>query len=186
MAITLRSVKGSALTHNEMDTNFQETRNTGGWGFYSDSSLTVGSGQSIATSASVFTTVENDGANFTVEELPFDTTDPLWNVVTDKFEPYILHDTFDLRFRATVENYSGSSPYLDLEIEAGGTSGAIEGSTIPLLKNGDAQTIDLAAPIFVGSDALANGLLIKVRYDGTGSLDLYGVKVYIERKYKQL
>ena len=186
MAITLRSTKGSALTHNEMDTNWTETRNTGGWGFYADSAATVGTGQSIATSASVFTTVENDGVLFTVEELPFDTVLPLWNVTTHKFEPYILHDTFDLRFRAIVENYSGASPYLDLEIEAGGTSGAIEGRTVPLLKNGDAQTIDLAAPIFVGSDALANGLLIKVRYDGTGSLDLFGVKIYIERKYKQL
>ena len=170
----------------KIDANFQEVRNTGGWGFYADSGVTVGTGQTIANSATVFTVIENDGVLFTVEELPFDTVLPLWNVSTNKFEPYILHDTFDLRFRAFVENYSGASPYLEISVDAGGTSGSIEGNTEPLLKNGDRQAIGLSSPIFIGSDSLANGVTVSIRYDGSGSVDVYGVKLYIERKYKQL
>lgn len=182
MPITLRATKGSALTHNELDDNFIFL-NSGGWGFYADTDVTVGAAQSIANNDTVFTTLPND-ANLSVEELPNDAPASLWNSVTSKISPYNLHDTFHVRMSMVLENYSGSAPYVELCIDAGGATGKFECQTIPLLKSGDPQVVELKGGVFVGSDFLANGGLFQIRYSGNGSIDVYKKTYFIERMYR--
>lgn len=158
----------------------------GGWGFYSDDKVTGATGQTIANSSSVFTTLTNNAALFEVEELPVDALASLWDKAAAKIAPYNLHDTIHARFRMTVANYSGSSPFIELCIEAGGSSGKIECVTIPLLKAGSDQVVKIEAGLFVGDDFLANGGLVQMRYDGNGSIDVFNKTVFIDRLYRKV
>jgi hypothetical protein len=161
------------------------TINPGGWGFYADSATTQGDAQVVTNSASVFTTLPND-SDFVVEELPYDTETSLWNSSTSLILPYNLHDTFHLRLKMTVENYSGSAPYLELCLNGGGATGMFECQSQVLVKGGNPQTVELKGGVFVGSDFLANGGLFQMRYDGNGSIDVYNKTYFIERIYKNV
>ena len=154
----------------------------GGWGFYADARTTQAGAQSIATHATDFTSIVNLADGFIVEELPDDAPASFWDGASS-IVPYNLHDVLHVRVRMIVENYSGSAPFLELVIEAGGASGVIEARSVPLLKGGIPQIVEMTGALFVGSDFLANGGELMMRYDGNGSIDVYGVSSFIQRTY---
>lgn len=156
----------------------------GGWGFYADAATTQPAAQVVANHATNFTVITNDALGFAVEELPYDTVATLWDESTSKVAPYNNHDTFHVRWRMVVENYSGAAPFVELGLFANGTTGFVELNSIPLLKGGVQQVVELSGPVFVGGDFLANGGQTQMRYDGNGSIDVYSVSVFIERVYQ--
>lgn len=156
----------------------------GGWGFYSDDAVTQPEAQSVASHATDYTVITNNALGFDVEELPYDTSDPLWDASSSKVDPYNLHDTYHVRWRMAVENYSGAAPFVELGLFAGGASNFVELTSVPLLKGGVKQVIELAGPVFIGSDFLSNGGQTQLRYDGNGSIDVYSVSMFIERVYQ--
>jgi hypothetical protein len=68
-------------------------------------------------------------------------------------------------------------------MDAGGDSGAFIGDTVSLLKAGDDQLVLVEFAAFIGADWLANGGLIQVRYDGTGSVDLFNKAIQVQRTF---
>lgn len=154
-----------------------------GWSQYDDSKTDVGTpSQVIATG--VRTQLTNDGGTTTLNKLPSDATIPLWNTVTNAVNPIALFDTYNLRVKFTVENYGGTSPSIEVELDIGGGLGTIVDSSRALLKSGAKQTILMSFPVFAGSAFLTNGGKIYVTYTGTGSCDIYGTGVLVIRESK--
>jgi len=206
MTITTRAGKGSALTHNELDANFNELYGASpvapaggmwvsdgvgggefirvqGWGQYSDTDVTVGSPSQTLVSG-VRTQFTIDGGATTIEKLPSDATAPLWNVSTNKIQPIATFDTYNFRLGYAAQNYSGTSPYILMELDIGGALGTIWNRTYPLLKGGSEQFVEAAFPVFAGSTFLANGGELYLTYVGTANCDIYASQILIIRESK--
>jgi len=230
MTITYRSVKGSALTHNELDANFTDlvaadvvltdavALNTArtqvveaastastvaggqwvsdgagggefiriqGWAQNTDTDTTVGTPtQNIATG--VRTKWLNDGGSLDLDKLPSDigASGHLWNKATSVFEPIALFDTYNIRMTFKVQNYSGTTPDIKVELDIGGSLGVISAQTIPLLKGGAEQDIMMTFPVFAGSTMLTNGGTFYITFTGTGSCDVFDNSIFIVRESK--
>ena len=151
-----------------------------GWGQYQDTNRTVGTPtQTIATG--VRTQFICDGGFLTTEKLPSDASASLWNTSTNKHIPIAEYDTYQLRLSFTAENYAGTSPYIEVELDIGGTPGVILDESRPLLKSGNAQKFTLPWDVFVGGAYMSNGGTIYLTYNGTGSCDIYANSIKIER-----
>jgi len=230
MAITLRSVKASALTHNELDDNFTtlvaadvvltdavalntartqvvEAASTAstvaggiwvsdgagggefirvqGWAQNADSRTTVGTPTQVLTTG-VQATIINDGGTLDLEKLPSDigVGGQLWDKTNSKLTPIALFDTYNLRFDWKVQNYSGATPYLLIELDIGGTIGVIASRTVSLIKGGAEQSISLAFPVFAGSTMVTNGATLKCTYVGTGTCDVFATSNLVVRESK--
>lgn len=154
-----------------------------GWAQASDTDTTAASpSQTIATGARTKWT--NDAGTSSVQKSPSDLTLPLWDNVGNKIQPIAEFDTYNIRIDFKVENYSGSAPYLEIELDIGGAIGVIASKTIRLLKSGAEQSILMALPVFAGSTFLANGGEIYVTYTGTGSCDVFDSSILIVRESK--
>lgn len=152
-----------------------------GWGQYQDTARTVGTPtQNIATG--VRTKFLCDGGFLTEEYLPSDAGGTsLWNVSTDKHVPIAAYDTYDFRVSFTAENYAGSTPYITVELDIGGSIGVILSQTYGLLKAGAAHDVIFSFPVFTGTTYLANGGTVYLTYTGTGTCDIYKNSVLLVR-----
>ena len=125
-----------------------------------------------------------DGGTTLLEKLPSDAVAPLWNVATNKIEPIAVFDTYSLRLGFAAQNYSGSAPYILMELDIGGALQVIWNRTYPLLKAGAEQFVEAAFPIFAGSTFIANGGELYLTYDGTADCDIYASQILIIRESK--
>lgn len=153
-----------------------------GFGNYQDSRDTVGAPAQVITNGDANKQLLLcDGVKATIERLSSDATQPYFDVVTNKHQPVSSFDTYHVRVTFFVENYAGTDPFLLFELDIGGTVGVIFSETKPLIKGGAQQGVTFSFPVFTGSTYLANGGEFYVTYDGTGSVDLYGTVIQIER-----
>lgn len=156
---------------------------TEGYGDYQDTDTTVGTPtQNIATG--VRTRWLCDGGTATVERLSSDSVDSLWDVSTSEMVPVSVNDVYMLRVSFIAENYAGATPYIDLELDIGGSIGVIHQHTTPLLKGGSAQSLSYTIPVYAGSTFVANNCIIYVTYTGTGTCDLYKNNIFITREQR--
>lgn len=154
-----------------------------GWGQWQDTDTTVGTPSQTLTAAAR-TQWTNDGGTLTIQKSPSDLTVPLWDTATNKHIPIADNDTYHIRITFTAENYAGSTPYIELELDIGGSVGVIYADTRALRKGGSAQTMSFTFPVFSGSTYLANGGTIYVTYQGTGTCDIYKSSIMIVRESK--
>lgn len=230
MAITTRLVKGSALTHAELDANFTtlvaadvvltdavalntartqvvEAASTAstvaggqwvsdgagggefiriqGWQQIADTDTTVTTpSQTIATGVRTLWT--NDGGTTNLKKLPSDmgVSDTLWDTATNKITPIAAFDTYNVRIGFKVQDYAGTTPDIEIELDIGGGLGTIVDYTVPLLKGGAEQEVLIAFPVFAGTTFLANGGGIYVTFTGTGSCKIFGSTIVIIRESK--
>lgn len=154
-----------------------------GWGQFADTDTTVGTpSQNIATG--VRTQWTNDGGFTNLQKNPSDLVNPLWDTSTNKIVPIAAFDTYNIRIGFKVENYAGTAPKIDIDLDIGGGIGVITQTTIPLLKGGAEQSILVSLPVFTGTTFLANGGTINVTYTGTGTCDIFGSTLLIVRESK--
>jgi len=172
-----------AIERAKMDANLNKIEKAGGYGFYLDDKVTAATGQTVATHATNFETFIVNGAGFTLEEDPVELVDPMYDVITGKIVPIKLSDMLKVSVLFTASGYGGSSPYLEFQMDVGGTAGAFIHRSKALLKNGDDFIDDVEFSAFVGTDFFNNGGLIQVRYDGTGSVDLFNKAIQVQRTY---
>lgn len=154
-----------------------------GFGQYQDSKRTVGT-PTQTLSTGVRTQFICDGGFLSLERLPSDASGSLWNTSTNKHVPIAEYDTYDLRVSFTAENYSGAAPYLEFELDIGGTPGVILKESRPLLKSGSAQNFVYTWDVFVGDTYIANNGTLYITYVGTSTCDIYANSIKIERKFK--
>jgi len=164
-------------------TVWHDLANTGGFGYYLDDSFTAPTGQNVTTHATTFTNLIVNGLGNLREVNPPGLLVPMYNVTTSKVWPIKLDDVLNVRIQFTAANYAGSSPYIVIQMDSEGPFGAFISTTIPLLKAGDDQPVLFDFSAFVGPDWLANGGTIQVRYDGTGSVDLFNKAIQVQRTF---
>lgn len=154
-----------------------------GWAQYEDTNTTVGT-PSQTLAASTRTKWINDGGTLSLTKNPSDLVNPLWDTTNYKHQPVSAFDIYHLRMSFYAENYAGSSPYLDIELDIGGSIGTIFGRGVSLRKGGAAQFVSMAFPVFSGSTYLANGGTVYLTYNGTGTCDIYKSSILIVRESK--
>lgn len=154
-----------------------------GWGQYEDTDTTVGTPSQTLTAATR-TKWTNDGGALTLEKNPSDLLVPMWDTTNNKHVPIAEFDIYHLRMGFYAENYAGSSPYIDMELDIGGSVGVIFGRGISLRKGGAAQFISISFPVFTGSTYFANGGEIYLTYQGTGTCDIYKSSILVIRESK--
>lgn len=155
-----------------------------GWEQYTDAAVTAVAGQNITAGSSATLQIDGDSSN--VSQTPVDATSPLWDTVTNKFMPIASGDAYDLRVNLHAENYSGPSPYIDIELDIGGALGVIASVTVPLLKAGDEGKIMVPFPVFALATFVANGGFFRIKYEGSGSVDIHAASIVIIRTHSAL
>lgn len=156
-----------------------------GWSQHEDTDQTVGTpSQTIATG--IRTLWSNDGGSLAIEKLPSDISvgGHLWDTTNNKITPIAEYDTYNVRVEFKVQDYAGSSPYVKIEIDIGGSIGVITSRTLPLLEGGGEQSILYATPLFAGSTFIANGAEIYVTFTGTGTCKIFSSRILIIRESK--
>jgi hypothetical protein len=154
-----------------------------GFGQFRDSRTTVGTPtQNIATG--VRTKWICDAGTTNLEKSPSDLVDPLWDTVNNKIDPISAFDVYNLRIGFKVENYAGTAPYINFELDIGGGLGTIVEDSRPLVKGGGQQFVLLDFEVYSGSTFLANGGEIYLTYNGTGTCDIYDTQILIRRVMK--
>lgn len=154
-----------------------------GWSQWEDTDRTVGTPSQTLTAAAR-TKWTNDGGNLSLQKNPSDLVNPMWNTTTNKHQPISAFDIYHIRISFIVENYAGTSPYLTIELDIGGSIGTIQARDISLRKGGGAQFISMAFPVFSGATYVANGGEFYVTYQGTGTCDIYKSSIMIVRESK--
>lgn len=154
-----------------------------GWHFAVDTNTTVTTPSQTLTSGSRTLWINDGGTSNTAKD-PSDLVDPLWNTTTNEIQPIANNDTYNIRINFSVENYSGSSPYIDVELDIGSSQGVIVANTIPLLKSGAQQDVSINMSVFAGTIFNANNGEIYVTYNGTGTCDIYNNTIFITRDSK--
>lgn len=154
-----------------------------GWSQWEDSNTTVGTPtQNIATG--VRTQFICDGGSLSLEKNPSDAAVSMWDVATNTHVPIEEFDVYHLRISFTAENYAGANPYLDVELDIGGSIGVIYAHDLNLRKAGAAQRVNISFPVYTGTTYFANGGKIYLTYVGTGTCDIYDTSVFIVRESK--
>lgn len=154
-----------------------------GWAQFQDSRTTSGSpAQTISAGATA--NFVCDGGFLTKTMNPSDISVPMWDTLNNKHVPIAEDDLYILRISFTAQGYSGTDPYLDLELDIGGAVGVIYATSVSLRKSGGAQEISWAFPVFTGSTYTPNGGVIKITYNGTGSCNIYKNSILIVRESK--
>jgi hypothetical protein len=154
-----------------------------GWEQYEDTNSTVGT-PTMTIASGVRTLWVCDGGTTSISKLPSDALAPLWNTATNTVEPIATFDTYSLRISYKVENYAGTAPYIQFELDIGGAQGVIAQQSISLIKGGSEQSILKQLEVFAGSTFLANGGKIYITYVGTGSCDVFDTGIFIRRESK--
>lgn len=154
-----------------------------GWAQYEDTDTTVGTPSQTLTAATR-TKWTNDGGTLTLEKNPSDLLVPMWDTTNNKHVPIAEFDTYHLRVTFTAENYAGTTPYVEFELDIGGAIGVIYSDSISLRKGGSAQSVGFTIPVFTGSTYFANGGEIYLTYQGTGTCDIYKSSILIIRESK--
>ncbi len=152
-----------------------------GWVQYADGAVIAANGQNITNGVS--TTIEIDGTTSITSQQPADATGPLWDTTNHKITPISSGDSYDVRLMFTAENYSGTSPYLTIDLDIGGGQGVIASVTVPLKKGGTAQKVMVPMPIFTLGTFLTNGGTFNVTYEGNTTFDLHSATVVITRTH---
>lgn len=174
-------VAGSiAIADGSGGTNLVRTQ---GWAQYEDSRTTVGT-PTQTLSTGVRTLWVNNGGALALDKKPSDATVPMWDTATNTHVPIADFDIYHLRISFFAENYSGATPYVDLELDIGGSVGTIFGRGISLRKGGAAQFISLAFPVFAGTTYNANGGKFYITYQGSGTCDIYKTSILVVRESK--
>lgn len=151
-----------------------------GWAQYADTDDTVTTPSQSLTSG-VRTAWTCDGVKTTIARNPVDLVSPMWNVTTNKVIPIRAMDTYAIRFDFHVQDYSGSAPWLKMELDIGGTIGVIAAQTIPLLKAGALQEVLFTTHVFAGSTFVTNGGILYLTYDGGTNCKVFHSDIFIQR-----
>ena len=154
-----------------------------GWAQYVDADQTVGT-PTMNIANGVRTLWLCDGGTTSISKPPSDALAPLWNVTTSTITPISLFDTYSARLSFKAENYAGTAPYIQLEIDIGGAQGVIVSQSISLIKGGNEQSVLKQLEFFSGSDFMANGGKIYLTYIGTGTCDIFDTDILIRRESK--
>lgn len=154
-----------------------------GWGQFEDSRVTLGTPTQVLTSGAR-TLMLNNGALNTVQKSPSDLSVPLWDVSTNKHVPISAFDTYHVRIGLTAEGYAGATPYIDIELDIGGSIGVIYSDSRSLRKGGAAQRLNFSFPVFTGDTYFANGGSLYLTYQGTGTCTIYRTNILIIRESK--
>lgn len=154
-----------------------------GWSQWEDSRTTVGTPTQTLT-AGARTKLINDGGTLTIQKNPSDLVSAMWNTTTNKHVPIAENDIYHIRLSFYAENYAGATPYIEVELDIGGSVGVIMGRDMSLRKGGAAQFMSLSFPVFSGSTYLANGGEFYLTYQGTGTCDIYKTSLLIVRESK--
>jgi len=172
-----------AIERGKIDAAHTNIERSGGYGFYLDDKVTAETGQEVATHATNYETFTVNGGGFILEENPIELANPMYNVTSGKIIPIKLSDMLKVSILFTASGYGGQSPYLEFQMDVGGTAGAFIHRSKGLLKNGDDFIDDVEFSAFVGTDFFGNGGLLQVRYDGTGSVKLFNKAIQVQRTY---
>ena len=154
-----------------------------GFAQYQDTDRTVGTPTQTLT-AGTRTLWQCDGGDLTYTRNPSDLAVAMWDTTNFKHVPIAEDDTYTLRVTFTAQNYAGSTPYIELELDIGGSVGVIYADSRALRKGGAAQALTFTIPVFTGSTYFANGGEIYVTYQGTGTCDIYKNDIFIRRESK--
>lgn len=153
-----------------------------GWVEYFDSKVTVGTAQSFANG--VAQALEIDGTTSDLTQEPIDVITPMWDTTNDKIIPIALGDSYTIRIEFDAENYAGVSPSIELQLDVGGSTGVVADHTYPLLKNGADTKMSITMMVRANSDMVANGALVKLIYEGTGTCDVFNAHIMITRTHR--
>lgn len=154
-----------------------------GWEQYQDSRTTSGT-PTLTLSPSTRTKLVCDG-NVTINsQSPSDALVPMWDTTDNKIVPISEFDLYELRVQFSAENYGGTSPYLDLDLDIGGGIGQIVWRNISLNKSGAVVKTSAAFPVYAGSTFFANGGEFYLTYTGTGTCAIHTVSVLVVRMMK--
>lgn len=156
-----------------------------GFGQYQDSRTTVGT-PALNIATGVRTKFICNGGTLIKVDNPSDLSSPLWDTTTNKHVPIAEDDVYSFRVSFVAENYSGTSPSIEIELDIGGVPGVILDETKPLLRNGNAQSIIFSSTVFTGSTYIVNGGEFYLTYTGTGTCDIYKTNVMISRLTRKL
>tara|TARA_R110002050_G_scaffold291167_2_gene445460 strand:- start:31071 stop:31661 length:591 start_codon:yes stop_codon:yes gene_type:complete len=151
-----------------------------GWEQYVDNRITDGT-PAMALTSGVRTQFLCNGSTSIVSRPPSDAINPLWNVSTNLHKPIAAFDTYHLRFAFTASSYSGTSPYIDIELDIGGGIGTILSHTHTLIRSGAEQAGVINFSVYSGSTYLANGGGVFFTYSGTGTCNIHSTSVKVER-----
>lgn len=153
-----------------------------GFGQFRDSRTTVGTPtQNIAPGARTKWICD---ASTTIEKSPSDLIEPMWDSINNKIHPISEFDVYNLRIGFKVQNYDGARPYINLELDIGGTQGVVVEDTKVLVKGGAEQFVLFDFEVFSGATFNANGGDIYITYNGTGPCDVYDTQILIRRVMK--
>ena len=151
-----------------------------GWAQYADTDTTVTTpSQSLVTGVRTLWTC--DGVTTTIERNPVDAIAPMWNVATNKVIAIRAFDNYAIRVDFNVQDYSGASPTLTMELDIGGAIGVIAAQTIPLLKGGANQSVMFNPHVFAGATFVANGGGIYLTYSGGTNCKVFNSDIFIQR-----
>ena len=156
-----------------------------GYEQFQDTNRTVGTPTQVLTAGAARTKFICDGGFLTSLKPPSDATVPFWDTVNNKHVPISDFDTYALRISFTCENYAGTNPYIQIELDIGGSIGVILSESRPLLKSGAAQDIVLPWEVFTGTTYSANGGTVYLSYVGTGTCDIYNNSILIRRTSRE-
>ena len=150
-----------------------------GFGFYADNA----SAQTFNTTAAKIS-INGSAANTETSYLPPEirASGDLWDTSNDKITPIALGDSYTFRMDIPVTAKTGSPNFIYVEIDIGGgaTPSTVVATRTISVPGSVPYTINFAFPLFVSSDALANGFQFFFSCD-TGTFDITAPDILISR-----
>ena len=149
------------------------------WQHYEDSAFPVGGKRVIL--AGVRTKLTIDGVTRT--EASPNGYSPIWNVSTNKIEPFAIDDFYTVRLDLKAWNNGATDNHFDIEMDIGGAVGVVAADTGVLIKGQTtSQNFNFSSQFFVGTTFLANGGEIYITPLGDASF--WDAGITISRVYK--
>lgn len=152
-----------------------------GWGYYKDDGVdqVVGTSEVKLSIDSLATVTEESWLPRAIRG-----TGSLWNSTTNKLEPILAGDTYDIRLDIPITAKSGTPTELDVQLDIGGAAS----STIVIFdrflttSKTPPYTFSIGFPVFCGTTFKANGGQIFVKAD-TGTLTISKPGITIVRNH---
>lgn len=147
------------------------------WEFNLDSEYTLASKRAIA--GGVRTKLTIDGL---LDYQASDLSKVMWNKTTQKFEPLVDGDFYQMRIALTAWSDIASVNQFDIEFDVGGTAGVIGKETAVFAKGaGGVQNFNFSTGFFAGGDFFTNGGEVYITPESDASF--WEAAVTISRTY---
>ncbi len=148
-------------TYNDATGMWKATRQSA-WNYYRDSVYTSSNKLALTTGARTKITI--NGATETILNPP---DASLYGTTDGKITPEAVGDTYLVRLQCKADT-AATTPYFDLEFDAGGSTGVIDSRNITLTKGGSAtNNISATTLLFVDSSFLENGAEMYITTNAT-------------------